>query len=674
MNLFCCYFVKMNKTRVLIIFFTSLVILFTVFLYYRQTGLLEGFEARTYDFRFKTVRGALEPHPAIVIVAIDDTSVAELGRFPWTRTRFAQFVDLVTAAGAKSIFLDAFFPEVESPEADQAFASALRRSGKTTLAVAFEFGPDGHVAGITRSLPALQEASRSTAHINMTPDDDGVVRWVPLLLSDGEMFVASYALSAARAALDAESIVPGAYDITVGNRSVPTDGDYYYLINYIGPPGTYPRYSFSDVINGTVGAAELKDKLVLVGATSLGIYDMRVTPFSNNSPGVEVHANVVDNILSQRFIQHGGYESLINLVAIITLGIIAAFVTLSLRHSISLPLIVLLMLGHAAFAYFFFLKGHWVSVVYPELSVVLSFCATAYLRFFFLDRKTRQIRGMFSSYVSKSVVDRLIQDPSQAKIGGENRQLTILFSDVQNYTGFSEKLPPEEVVRILNQYLAEMTHVIMDQEGTLDKFIGDGIMAFWGAPVDQPRHAELAVDCAVRMAAKMDELCAEWRGLGQQELSVRIGINSGDVVVGNIGAEGKKMEYTAIGDNVNLASRLEAINKLYGTRILISDSTRQLLPVNKYDLREVDFVRVKGKERPLAIFEVMTRHFDAATAFNDALMLYRQRKFLAAQQAFAVLVERYNDRPSELYWQRCQEYLDTPPDEDWDGSYTALRK
>jgi len=663
----------MKRQKLVILALTSLIAVVCALLYYEQNPLFDSFEAKSYDFRFH-LRGPLKPNPAIVIVAIDDKSVRELGRFPWTRTRFAEFVDRATAAGAKAIYLDAFFPEKESEVADRAFADALRRSGITSLAVAFEFDKGGSVAGVTRSIPLISQAARSEPHINMFPDNDGVVRSIRLLLSDDQGPVASMSLSAAKGLLGAKSIEPGTLRISLDEHDIPTDSEYYHYINYIGPPGTYPRYSFSDVVAGRVGAAHLKDKIVLVGATTLGIYDMRVTPFSNNSPGVEVHANAIDAMTRGAFMKHGGVESLIDLVAIVVLGALAATITLYLRYAMSLTLITALFFGYFGFAYFLFLHGMWISVVYPELSLVFSFFTTVYLRFAILDRKAREVKEMFSSYVSKHVVDRLIQDPSQARVGGDNRVLTILFSDVENYTGFSEKLPPHEVVRILNEYLAEMTGIVMEHEGTLDKFIGDGIMVFWGAPLQQENHAELAVDCALRMRAKMEELRSRWQESGQAPLSLRIGINTGEVIVGNIGVTGKKMEYTAIGDKVNLASRLESINKLYGTRLLISDETRSHLPRAKYHMRLVDAVRVKGKERATELYEVSLQANPAFAPYEEALEHFRSCRFVEAKEIFAELAERYDDPPSRLFQKRCADFIANPPPEGWDGAFTALRK
>ncbi len=663
----------MKRQKLIILTLTFMVTVVCVLLYYGQNPLVESFEAKSYDFRYH-LRGPLKPNPAIVIVAIDDKSVKELGRFPWTRTRFAEFIDRATAAGAKAIYLDAFFPEKESEVADQAFADALKRSGITSLAVAFEFNRDGTVAGVTRSIPLLSQAARSEPHINMFPDNDGVVRSIRLLLNDEQGQVASMSLSATKALLGATGIQPGNLHISLGDHDIPTDSEFYHYINYIGPPGTYQRFSFSDVVAGRVGAAELKGKIVLVGATSLGIYDMRVTPFSNNSPGVEVHANAIDAMSRGAYMKRSGVESLIDLTAIVVLGALAAIITLYLSYSLSLTLIAALFFGYFGGAYFLFLQGMWISVVYPEMSLALSFFTTVYLRFALLDRKAREVKEMFSSYVSKHVVDRLIKDPSQARVGGDSRVLTILFSDVENYTGFSEKLPPQEVLRILNEYLAEMTNLVMEHEGTLDKFIGDGIMVFWGAPLPQDNHAELAVDCALRMRVKMEELRSRWQASGQAPLSLRIGINTGEVIVGNIGVTGKKMEYTAIGDNVNLASRLESINKLYGTRLLISEGTRSLLPRGKYYLRRVDAVRLKGKELPTELYEVSVQESPVFAPYEEALDHFRQCRFVEADAIFAELVERYNDPPSRLFHQRCADFIAKPPPKDWDGVYTSLRK
>lgn len=663
----------MKRQKLVILAITFLTTLVSGFLYYSNNPLFDNFETRSYDFRYH-LRGSLKPNENIVIIAIDEKSIKELGRFPWTRSRFAGFVDKATAAGAKGIYLDAFFPEAESAGADNAFAAALKRSGITSLATGFDLNSDGSVKGVTSSIPLLAKSAKSEPHINLLPDDDGVVRSIRLLIDDGGGAVAAMSLSAAKLLLGAESIEPGRFQVKVGDRKIPTDSQYHHFINYIGKPGIYPRYSFSDVLAGRVGKAELQGKLLLVGATALGIYDMRVTPFSSNSPGVEVHANAVDAIARGAFMRRGVVEMLVDLLGIISLSALAVVITLRVRYSLSLSLIALLIFGHFGIAYYLFLHGAWISVVYPELSLLLAFFATLYLRFALLDRKAREVKEMFSSYVSKHVVDRLIKDPSQARVGGDSRVLTILFSDVENYTGFSEKLPPHEVVRILNEYLAEMTDQIISHEGTLDKFIGDGIMVFWGAPLIQENHAELAVECALRMRARMDALRSRWQSEGHAPLSLRVGINTGEVIVGNIGVTGKKMEYTVIGDNVNLASRLESINKLYGTKLLISDSTRELLPEGRFYLRKIDSARLKGKEKATELYEASLEANPAFAPYEEALALFCKGRFTEAEEIFANLVELYDDPPSKLFKKRCADFIASPPPEGWDGVFTALRK
>jgi adenylate cyclase len=288
------------------------------------------------------------------------------------------------------------------------------------------------------------------------------------------------------------------------------------------------------------------------------------------------------------------------MAAIVVLGLITVFVTLKVRHGASLPLVILLVAGYGALACYQFRLGHWVSLVYPGLSILFSFAVTAYLRFFFLDRETREIRSMFSSYVSRKVVDELVKNPALARIGGETREITILFADVKNYTSYSERRSPAEVVRILNDYLAAMTDIILRYDGTLDKFLGDGILAYWNAPIRQENHAELAVRCAHEMMQRMGPLQEKWRREGDEPLSWGIGINTGEVIIGNIGAEGKKMEYTAIGDNVNLTYRIQNESRDKACPVItrsLYERIRELVEVEP-----LGQVVVKGRQVPIDIF------------------------------------------------------------------------
>ncbi|MBU1776803.1 MAG: CHASE2 domain-containing protein, partial [Gammaproteobacteria bacterium] len=333
-----------GNTTALSLFLAIASIFSVLFLFYTQNSFLEAFEAKTYDLRFKSLRGPVTPDPNIAIIAIDDKSIAELGRYPWSRDRYAMLIDRLSAAKAKVVLFDAFFPERENAANDRRFAESARRAGNVVLAAAIHFKGDSAVS-ITRSIPEIERGIAGIGLINQMPDDDGVMRRIPLLIEkDGEQF-ASLGLMAAKMVLGEKEIVPEDFDIALGERRIPVSEQYRMWINYVGGPGVYPRYSFADVAMGRVPAAELKGKILFVGATALGIYDMRVTPFDGNTPGVEIHATVADNIINERYINQGGPEALIDMVFIVMMGGLAFFLTTRLRLYGAIPATALLLAG-----------------------------------------------------------------------------------------------------------------------------------------------------------------------------------------------------------------------------------------------------------------------------------------------------------------------------------------
>jgi adenylate cyclase len=667
---------------------TTILITFLVFavivIYYMQTPFLEGFEARTYDLRFRIMRGPIEPDSNIAIVAIDEKSIDELGRFPWSRDIYPALIDAVSKAGAKALVMDAFFSETESPETDSAFAASMERTDIVTLATAFKLAPDGSVIGITENIPPLDKAAKSIAHINISPDEDGVNRWTRLVIPYKDRLYPSLGLRGAMEALGVDKFEVGDFSVTIGDRTIPTTSDYKMLTNYRGPPGTYKIIPFVDIIKGRVEAGQMEGKVLFLGATTaLGIYDMRVTPFHKNTPGVEINASIADNIIRGDFIERGGFQALLNMLSIIVLGFAVYIASFRFRPIIAFPIVIILTVGYIAYAYQMFLSGSWLSMVYPVISIMLTYSVSSYLRFVLIDRKARKIRSMFSSYVSKNIVDEMVKNPGAAKIGGDNKVITIMFSDVQGYTSYSEKHKPHEVLRVLNEYLDAMTRIIMDHEGTLDKFLGDGIMAYWGAPLTQDNHAELALKCTLAMTGELERLREKWNAEGTDPFSIRIGINSGEVTAGNIGAEGKKMEYTVIGDNVNLGARLEGTAKKYGVTILVSASTYDLAR-DGFVFREIDHIRVVGKQVPVKVYELLDRKdgrtkeddlIEPIGRFEQALALYRQRRWDEAIEMFSVLNgENPSDQASRVYIDRCEIFKLRPPSEDWDGVFDRRGK
>lgn len=647
-------------------------------LYYTQNTFLEAFEAKTYDLRFKTMRGALVPNPDIAIIAIDDKSIAELGRFPWTRTEHARLIKKLSDAGAKAVLFDAFFPEHESVKADHAFAAAAKKAGNVVLATSFDFDPAFKITGRTGSIPEIEHSVSGVGHINFLPENDGVNRRSMLLIEDGGKFTPSLGLMGAMAALGEKEFVPGVFDVVLGERHIPVNSDYAMWINFIGPPGIYPRFSFADVVNGRVAPELLKGKVLFVGATALGVYDMRVTPFHGNTPGVEVHATIADNIISGRYIRQTGLEAVIDISFIVLLGAIAYFLTTRMRLYSALPATLLLAAGYVLLSYEFFLQGHWVSMIYPPIAALTALMVGGSFRFLVLERSARKMRAMFSSYLSDKLVARLEKDPEAAKLGGDTKEVTVLFTDIKSFTSYSEAHTPQEVVARLNEYLGAMVQVVEKYDGTVDKFIGDGIMIYWGAPLTQPDHAELAIACIRAMREKMNELRAKWKQEGLEPFYIRGGVQSGEVVAGNIGFEGKKMDYTVIGDTVNQAARLESTAKYYGIGFLVGESTyEKTSAICLY--RELDRIRVVGKQLPVRIYEpagfspgmneVMIEQF------NAALALYRERKWREAGERFAAISQQLpEDKPCKIYIERCEYFAQNPPAGDWDGVFNRDEK
>ncbi len=617
------------------LFISLAVALVLSFLHLTNFRLLEVLEEKSLDMRF-AVRGVVAPGPETVIVSIDEKSINKLGRWPWPRSVWGRVVERLTQEGAKVIVFDVFFSENETVESDDLFQRAVMRSGRVILPAVFAFSDEGYresgfvsdvpdfltpsAYAVMRNtdlpfsppeakmvLPTLKRFSafaRVLAHINMNPDVDGTLRWEMLAVKYQGDYYAPIGLQAARLykglqehelALDYKGVVQ------LGTMAIPTDGFGRMLINYRGPNNTFPMYSVSDILDGLVPAGAVKDKIVLIGATAIGIYDLRVTPFSPNMAGIEKHASVVDNILRGDFIRRT--ELTVIPLVFLFAGVLGVAIP-RLGAKAGAALFLGLFGSYVVTTYLFFTAGTWINFIYPSSALVLAYTSQTAYRFFTEERRARDIRKMFSSYVSKRIVDELIRDPAKAKLGGERKEITVLFSDIRGFTSFSEKHEPEEVVSMLNEYLGAMTDIIFQYDGTLDKFVGDAIMALWGAPVGQPDHARRAVRSALAMRKKLGELQAKWAAEGKAVLDTGIGINTGEMVVGNMGAEGKKMDYTVIGDHVNLGARVESLTRQYNSHIIITEFTYEKVK-DIVQVNELGSVTVKGKERPVVIYDLV---------------------------------------------------------------------
>ncbi len=622
--------------------------LFVILQFFDPAIIQEQLESKTFDLRLY-LRNLVKQQPPpkdIIIVSVDEKSIKEIGRWPWRRDVMAGLVNKVSEGRPRVIGIDIMFSERESKETDERLARAIKDAGNVVLATAF-IVPEGDkrivapkevpdflwdsafmevksVKGIpwkrwaikaaSVNLP-LEELSRtaSLGHVYTLPDMDGVLRWEIMYLNYGDDCYPSFALQVARIALGIkmkDMVLYGGSGIGLGSRLIPTDLSGRVLINYRGGENSFQYISASDVIKGRVSARIFRDRIVLIGTSALSTYDQKVTPLSTNMPGVEKNANVVENILSKNFLRKS--PGVVELMVIVLTGIFLGFLLPRLK---AIPGAVL-AIGFIALyillaCYLLIYENLWINLIYPVSNMFVIFTAQTITRFLFEEKKAREIRRMFSSYVSPKIVEELISHPERAGLGGVRRTVTVLFSDIIGFTSLSEKLPPEEVVSMLNEYFKEMVDIIFRWDGTLDKFVGDEIMAFWGAPMEQPNHAELAVRCALNMVHRLRELQDKWRLEGKEAVYAGIGINTGEVILGNIGAEGKKMDYTLIGDHVNLAARVEKLTRQYNANILITEFTHKELEelllkaeIGHAVMKEVADVKVKGKEQSVKIYEI----------------------------------------------------------------------
>jgi adenylate cyclase len=542
-----------------------------------------------------------------------------------------------------------------------------------------------HAFAPETNILALSNAALNSGYFNMLPDSDGSNRWSPLVIAFKNNYYSSLPVSLVQAYLDfpalALNLEPyGARGIAIGDIIIPTNETGQLLINYRGPPRTFPHYSITDILSGKIPLDTFRDKIVLVGATAIGIYDLRVTPFSSTFPGVEIHATVIDNILHQNFLIHSSLTIFADVCAIIFLGLIFAVLIPRLRPVTGMVAAFLMIAAFAGANFIAFSRFNiWFNLVYPILTMATIYLGITIYHYITEEREKKKIRGAFQYYLTSSVINEMLKDPDKLKLGGDKKDLSVLFSDIRGFTTISEKLTPEELVALLNEYLTVMTNKVFEHDGLLDKYMGDAIMAVFGAPLEQPDHARRACLTSLAMMEELHKLQEKWRKEGRPAFDIGVGINSGDMVVGNMGSE-MRFDYTVMGDMVNLGSRLEGINKEYGTNIIISEFTY----ANVKDVmccRELDGVRVKGKNKPVQIYELLGRKEEEGKfktlidAFAKGLKLYREKKWDEAIAAFqSVLDDHTGDYASKMYIARCNNLRENPPSEPWDGVFVMTKK
>ncbi|HAO92461.1 MAG: hypothetical protein A2X99_01725 [Deltaproteobacteria bacterium GWB2_55_19] len=540
-------------------------------------------------------------------------------------------------------------------------------------------------SGVTENIPVIAGSAENFGYFNIVPDKDGTVRWANLVIRYGEEFYPHISIEAIRRYADSPPLLLnvaeyGVDSINIGGVIVPTDENGRLLINYRGGPFTFPHYSAADIMAGGVPAEAIEGKIIIIGATATGIYDMRVTPFAGTFPGVEVLANAIDTVISGDFIYRPDWILIFDLLSIIIPGALLATV-IPRVSALFTALFAMVMVAAYIFAnhYVFTHLKLWLTDIYPVFTIVFVASSTTIFQFVSEERKKKEIREAFSRYVDRSVVNEIIKNPGLLSLGGEEKTLTVLFSDIRGFTNITEKLKPNVLVKLMNDYLTPMTDVILRNCGTVDKYMGDAIMAFWGAPLPQADHAVRACRTALEMERTLTETQKTWDKPGIPRLVSGIGLSTGKAVVGNMGSS-TRFDYTVIGDAVNLGSRLEGLNKEYGTNIIVPKYT-YLAAQEEFAFRELDIVKVKGKDLPIKIYELMGDKKAAVELkelidlFETGLKAYRAKAWAMAEEYFGHVLElRPEDGPSKVYLSRIKVLRDSELPDYWDGVFVMKTK
>ena len=529
-------------------------------------------------------------------------------------------------------------------------------------------------------------AAASSGYFSVASDPDGVVRWLPLIVQGGDDFFPPLAVLCVWHHLGKPQLAVragrhGVDGVQIGTRFIPTDEAGRLFVNYRGPAQTFPTYSVSDIMAGKLPKGTFMDRIVLVGATAIGIGDIRTTPFGPVFPGPEVHANAVDNMLAGDFVERPRWSAVFDLSAIVGLGLLVGLILPRTSALVGLLSSGALFLAYLFAAYWLFAHARIaLNMVYPTFTVAATYTMLTLYRFLTEERERKRIKGAFQHYVAPDVIELMLKDPAGVRLGGEEHVLTALLSDVAGFTSYSEHHSPNEVIAVLGDYYAEMTDDVFAVQGTLVEYVGDELFALYGAPVTQDDHAQRACASALAMQAHRKALGEAWAQVGRPRIRARTGINSGSMLVGNIGSK-YRYHYGAVGDAVNLASRLEGLNKIYGTEIIISAQTAKLV-AGSFRLRELDLVRVKGRGEALRIYELIaasgpplpTGQQQMLDLYDVGLSLYRERRWDEARALFTqCLLLRADDGPSSLMERRCRAYRDKPPAEDWGGTFVDRR-
>ncbi|WP_372678028.1 CHASE2 domain-containing protein [Desulfosarcina sp.] len=685
------------------------------------SGLMEAWEAKTWDWRVGVMAEPGMATKDIVLILLDQNSLdwaKEVNglAWPWPREVYGAIVNFCRRSGARALALDVLFtePSKYGVEDDAAFAQAISDYGRVALATFLSnqsgndsswpaavprpvftvLGAEGQqpieanpIHTFTRASIPVEGIARQAAvlcNVSLSPDPDGIFRKVDLLKVFDDQWVPSLGLGVLLAANPETTLAFAPHHLQVGKIDIPIDTKGRTILRYRGPSGTHKTYSAAAVLQSEIQILNgerpnindpnaFRDKYVLFGFSAPGLFDLRPSPISGVYAGVEIYATLIDNVLSGDLMRHPPHWAV--LVPLVILSLICA-VSLSLLQSvvISISAISLFISLPVLLAFGAYLKGFWLPIVVPEVAIALTVGLVLMINYTTEGRQKRFIKKAFKHFLSPAVIDQLIANPDRLRLGGERRVISIFFSDLQGFTTISERLDPESLIALLNDYLTEMTNIIHEEGGTIDKYEGDAIIAFWNAPLEISDHAVKAVKAALRCQERLTQMRPVYHERTGALLRMRIGINTGSAVVGNLGSN-TRFDYTMIGDAVNLAARLEGANKQFGTFTMISQSTYELVD-QQFKTRELARLTVVGRNAPVTVYEpMMPAAYEAnqkvLETFCRGLSAFYQGRIDLGEKFFAEIEDR--DPAALAYAEKCRAIVKEKP-KDWQGVWVMGTK
>lgn len=704
--------------------------------------LLARFDGIFYDLRLRaTLEDRHTTDQPILIIDIDEKSLAAEGRWPWSREKIAVLVNKLANSGVAVVAFDVLFSEPERNPVDaisahfqdnniaippylaeikaslDADAMLSQSITATDVVLGLLFQDDNKISkgdlpesvingsenvDLTKlirisfphyesNIDILQSQTAGSGFINSTPDQDGFIRKAALVAEYQGNFYPSLALEAARLLTFTDTIELEIVDIgndvkqiagiKWGNDLIPTDAAGRVLIPFRGKRKSFPYLSATDVLHDNITDGVLEGAVVFVGTSAVGLSDLRATPVELGYPGVEVHANVFEGLLHPEILPHqpDWWEAAIAIILVV-LAIFCVLVFPAIGP-LSLTITATSVMFLTTWFNFWLWQTHHISLMITT-SLLLIFLVGIYnlgLGFFNENNQRKMIKGIFDQYVPPAHIDKMLADPSSVNLDGERKEMTVLFSDIRSFTSISESLTASELKSLLNKYFNPITKSIFDHKGTIDKYVGDMVMAFWGAPLNDLEHAQNALDAALDMQEITAKLRDEFKKIGLPEIYVGIGLNTGDMSVGDMGSEYRRA-YTVLGDAVNLGARLESLTKFYGVECLVSESTKLHCP--KHNFRFIDCVKVKGKNEPITIYEPLTEqqlqlptYEEESAAYKAAYQHYLSQNWLEAKDDFSALSNNYNKRKIyQIYLSRIDTLEQQTFEDKWDGVYTHMEK